>query len=57
LIWHQNDLTHSAEFWQEIVAELPVEFSIDSTGKDLFVIPDAKRPPTKAFPLMDDVLQ
>jgi hypothetical protein len=38
------------------MAELPVEFSTDSTGKDLFISPDAKRPPTKAFPSMDDVL-
>jgi hypothetical protein len=50
LIWHQNDSTCSAEFWQEIIAELPVEFSTDSTGKDLFITPDAKRLPTKAFP-------
>ncbi len=31
-IWHQNNLICSVEFWQQIMAELPVEFS---TGSNL----------------------
>jgi hypothetical protein len=31
------------------MAELPVEFSTGSKGKDWFITPDAKIPPTKAL--------
>jgi hypothetical protein len=48
-IWHQNNLICSVEFWQQIMAELPVEFSTGSKGKDWFITPDAKIPPTKAL--------
>jgi hypothetical protein len=39
------------------MAELPVELSTGSTGKDSFITLDAKRPPTKACPSINDVLQ
>jgi hypothetical protein len=39
------------------MVELPVESITNSTGKDSFINPDAKRFPNKAFLSMDDVLQ